>query len=193
MLRGFFKGGLIGSIVVATLVLGLFAVGGGRAELDVVVVLAVASAFFGTGVGGVIGAVRATAGRRRWVLRPRRRLAGEAPGETIAPDPRLRLTVSAIYALAASTLGSMVVLGVLGRRDVTLWVGALVPFDVTPVHARAMVAGTLFVATFAAIAGLTLRVGTNPGGLGPAEQRLVAGAGFMAGLLALPSLAVILG
>lgn len=87
-------------------------------------------------------------------------------------------------------LASIMVLGP-ARHEVTSWVSAVVPLAVTPVHARAVVAGTLFLTGLAVIAGLTLRVGATAGGLGRGEQRLVAGAGFLTGLLALPFLGAV--
>lgn len=199
MVKGFLVGGLMGSLPLTTLLLALYALLARRAQLGDALLLGIAATLLGAGLGGVIGAVRAAVGRERWVLRPRARLASDGPGDQApephaAPtDPRLRLAVAALYALASSTLGSLLVLGVGGRRDVTLLVGGLVPFDVTPVHARAMIAGTIFVGAFTVIAAASLRTGRSAPGLGRAEQRLVAAAGFVAGLLALPSLVVIFG
>lgn len=195
MVKGFLKGGLIGAAAVTCLLLGLYAMLERSPQPGVAITLALAAALVGGGLGGVVGAVRAVGRSKRWVLRPRARLAAEVLQEPPRGPaaPALHLTVSAIYALALSSLVSLLVFAVGGRGDVTRWVGAMVPFDVTPVHARVMFAGTLFLAAFALVAAPMTRREASAAGLGPGEQRVVAGAGFLAGLLALPSLAVIFG
>ncbi len=189
MVRGFLKGGLIGAATITCLLLGLYAASASSPALAEVITVAISAALAGGGLGGVVGAVRASGRRTRWVFRPREVLQEPSRGPTHA----LHLTVAALHALALSSLATLLVFAAAGRGDVTRWVGAVVPFDVTPVHARVMVAGSLFLAAFALVAASMTRREASPVGLGPAEQRVVAGAGFLAGLLALPSLVTIFG
>ncbi|MBX3472332.1 MAG: hypothetical protein KF878_36235 [Planctomycetes bacterium] len=175
MVRGFFKSGLIGAALVGGLVLGLYLALSRDRDAGEAVFLFICAGIMGLGFGGPIGVERS--------LGPRWKLAVKPGPSTHAEALRLRLAVSALYAFALAALPTILVLSSLGRSEVTRLVAGLVPFDVTPLHARAMVAGTMLLAAFALIAGLSLRGEAPARGLGRAEQRLLPAAGFVSGLL----------
>ncbi|MCO5166426.1 MAG: hypothetical protein M9894_08680 [Planctomycetes bacterium] len=175
MVRGFFRGGLIGAALLGGLVLGLYLTLSRDRDAGEAVFIFICAGVMGLGFGGPIGVVRALGPRWRFGRKP----AAAPQGEAL----RLRLVVSALYAFTLSALPTIVLLLSFGRGGVTHLVDGLVPFDVTPLHARAMVAGTIFLAAFAVIAGLSVRRAAPAPGLGRAEQRLLPAAGFASGLL----------
>lgn len=192
MVRGFLHGGFLGACVAGTAAVVLLTiamtVNGRTPDADDLLFLVLAFGLMGGGVGAAIGAARTSAPALRMVLARKRVLRERAPQ---GPDLRLRLSVAALYAVALASLGSVVVIGSVGRYDVTSLVNAALPYDVGPLQARLMLAGTIFVCAFAALGALSLQV--TRAGLGGAERRLLAAAGFLWGILALPALGVIVG
>ena len=184
---GFLKGAAVGAVCGAAFVMWLFMIFGGNRHMNVVelgIFCCIAGGSLGAGIGGVVSSVRkATTSTVRLV----RRRAGDGLDPT-AIDPRPRLVISALYALTAASAGTLLCAGLFGRGEVTRLVGSLVPYEVSSLQARLMLSGTLFLGAYALIAGISLRAGKP----GTREQSLIAGAGFLAGILGLPSLAVVL-
>lgn len=182
---GFLKGGAIGAAVGAVCMALLpLALGARWSLIELALFSLLAGGSLGAGLGGVIGAVR-KANRPPLLVHRRRRADAPEPAQDLRP----RLTISALYALTVASVATLLAIGVLGRGEVTRLVDALVPYDVTSLQARLMLSGTLFVGAYAAITGLSLRMGPP----GARERSVIAGAGFLTGILGLPSLAVVLG
>lgn len=179
---GFLKGGAIGGVIGGLVLLSLVFLltdSGRHSARDQWPFTFLLGASLGVGLGGVIGAVRKTNRQRPIVVRRVRRTA---------PDPRPRLLISALYASTLASVGTLLATGVFGRSEVTRLVGAWVPYEVTSLQARLMLSGTLLLGAYTLIAGTSMRAGPP----GRREQSLIAGAGFLTGVLGLPSLAVVL-
>lgn len=191
MVQGFLRGGLVGAVVLAIVLMLIQLASRDGLDAGDAVFCALSALFVGGGIGGTIGATRASAPSRRWIFtaRPSKSFADEA--RAAGPDLRTRLWIAALYALALASLGTVLVVGMLGRYEVARLVNGALPYGVGTVQARVMVAGTIFVCAFALAAALSLQV--TRVGLADAERRLLAAAGFVSGVFALPALGVVLG